>query len=172
MDYSIWIIPQNELYKNLANTISNLAKKFSAPIFEPHITLLGDIAISRNELLSRSYELAHSLEPFEVSLTSLDQDDEYLHCVFLKAANNYEIIEANLLARNLFGREDDTKFEPHISLLYGNFPKPVRDEIISDLEGRFKPQIFSIKELYVVLSSSNIPPIQWKILEAIKLSRQ
>lgn len=41
MSYSIWLIPDGEVYKTVSSIIQNIAKEYGGPLFEPHITLLG-----------------------------------------------------------------------------------------------------------------------------------
>lgn len=52
--YSLWLMPREELYHKFANLIKKLAKKYNAPKFEPHITLLGQIFQSEKEVLKRA----------------------------------------------------------------------------------------------------------------------
>lgn len=170
MSFSIWLMPKGELYQNLYNTISNLAERYSAPIFEPHVTLIGSLTNSCKKLLELSSNLAHSLKPFDVSLTNLDQGNEYFRCVYLTSESGPEIIEANQLTKKIFGSNENTRFEPHLSLIYGKYPKTVRDEIISELETTFKPFTFTINELYLVLASSRIPPAEWEIMDKFRLA--
>ena len=40
--HTLWLMPTGESYKRFSNLIKKLAKQYNAPVFEPHITLLGD----------------------------------------------------------------------------------------------------------------------------------
>ena len=49
--YHLWLMPFGEAYPLLAATIAELSRRHGAPIFEPHVTLLGDLPDSEEEIV-------------------------------------------------------------------------------------------------------------------------
>ena len=67
----------------LAKTIRNLATELRAPVFEPHISLIGNLQGTEEELIQKSEELAQQLEPFEAVLTQASYRDTHFQCLFM-----------------------------------------------------------------------------------------
>lgn len=56
--YSLWIKPSGKVAEKLSQEIASQAAEYSAPVFEPHVTLLGDIQGNAEEIMQQSRELA------------------------------------------------------------------------------------------------------------------
>lgn len=55
--YSLWLMPTGEAYGKFSNLIKRLAKEYNAPVFEPHVTLIGDLMGSENGVLKKVEQL-------------------------------------------------------------------------------------------------------------------
>jgi len=157
-------MPEGELYDELDQIISQLSKEYAAPLFKPHITLLGDIVETEERIMSKIAELANFLKPFSVFFTTLDSLDEYFRCVFVQAKETDGIMAANAKAREIFNRQQNPPFIPHLSLLYGVFSSETKEQIIAKVGKEF-PRTFQIQSIYVVASSKNIDPKDWRVLK-------
>jgi 2'-5' RNA ligase len=150
--YSIWLVPPKEAYEPLDDVINRLCAEYSdgnlryqAPYFSPHITLIGGLMGSRNAVAAKTAQLASLIDEFEVKLGGLAElSDEYFKCVFVKVQKTRGIVAANQTARRIFEKKDDPEYMPHISLIYGFFPKNIRERIMSE-EGQRNPDMFSYK---------------------------
>jgi 2'-5' RNA ligase len=153
--YSLWFMPEGNIYQKLSDLISQLSKKYSAPYFEPHITILHSLAMPEEEMIKKTSELAIRIHPFRIELTTTDYLDEYFRCFFVRAGKTVELINANLKAREIFNRKSDPKYMPHLSLLYGNFPSKIKEEIIEEI-GREFDESFEIKSIHLFSSEEDI----------------
>ena len=162
-EYSIWIIPPEPFNDRLTQVIARLSKQYSTLSFEPHVTLLGDLLLPEEDMVSKTSQLADLLRPFTLQLTTVSYLSEYFRCLFIKVEETEALMEANRKARTLFQREYDPRFMPHLSLLYGNFTPEKKEAIISEI-GRSFQIPFEVRSLHVVLSSSNIVPESWRKL--------
>jgi len=162
-EYSIWIIPPNDVYHMLSNLIIRLAKQYSTPVFDPHITLLGDIALPEDFVVSRTNELARKIRPFNVTLTTIGYLDDFFRSLFIEVAQTKELMEANWQARKLFKRGYDPEYFPHLSLMYGDIEPQVKERIIAEI-GRYFNIKFSVASIHIALASSKIDPKEWRIL--------
>jgi len=52
--YHLWLKPSGPSYEVLAGLIRDLAKELSAPVFEPHVTFLGDLEGSEQDHMNRA----------------------------------------------------------------------------------------------------------------------
>jgi 2'-5' RNA ligase len=134
----------------LAGTILDLSRQYTAPAFEPHVTLAGGIVGPAREVASKMADLARRIAPFTVRLTELDFLDEYFRCLFVRVATTHPIMKANKVARAVFSLERRPAFMPHLSLLYADLPLGVKERIIASLGRRFELE-FKVSGLHLYL---------------------
>ena len=62
--YSIWLIPDpaEEFYKRVETEIQHWAPKHNGPLFPPHVTLIGGIKGTQEDVLAKSEGLAKQLQ--------------------------------------------------------------------------------------------------------------
>eukprot|EP00930_Biecheleria_cincta_P026608 TRINITY_DN18734_c0_g1_i1.p1 TRINITY_DN18734_c0_g1~~TRINITY_DN18734_c0_g1_i1.p1 ORF type:complete len:222 (-),score=36.03 TRINITY_DN18734_c0_g1_i1:62-727(-) len=144
---SIWLCPPEDHpeHARLKELNQQLSTKFSAPPFQAHLTLLGDIEISADQTLedvkAKVKQLAASLPPFEVRTAagSLTSKDVWNHNVLLVVPEEVGVIQAHLDAVLAFkGTEHATHTHfplptgrPHVSLLYGEHSKKDREAAVA-----------------------------------------
>lgn len=153
--YSIWLIPEGEVCQNLAKIIFQLSKKYSTPLFEPHVTLIGSIRSPEEEVILKTSQLATFIPPYKIQLTNWGYFDEYTRCLFLKVRESEEVMKANLKAREIFNRRNDPSYFPHLSLIYGNLSRQIKKEIIGQVGGDFKVS-FSVKSLHLFSTKGEV----------------
>ena len=161
--YALWLVPGGETYDELSALIRRLAKSHAAPVFEPHLTLLGTIATDDEEdALRRTHILASRVSPFEVHLTETRYMDEYYRCLFLKAEPTDGLISANIDAKLAMAEIcTPSEFYPHLSLLYGEFFPMVKEAIVADI-GRSFDIRFMAEAVKLVRVSGG--PGEWKAI--------
>jgi len=156
--YSLWLKPTGSIYQELAKIIEDLSDKYSAPIFEPHVTLIGGLTDSENNIIKKILRLGNSIKPIKIKLTKIGYLNEYYRCIFLIAEETKSLMNANLKAREIFGRMYDTKFLPHLSLLYGNFDSKSKEEIKKSLRDEFDTE-FEARDIHLVFTGNK--PKDW-----------
>ena len=135
--YSLWLMPTGDVYNKLNNIIYNLSKKYSAPSFKPHVTLIGGILKSEEAMVSKTAQLASVIHPYKIELFTVDYLDEFYRCLFLKAKETDEVIKANVEARKIFDKQENTPYMPHLSLMYGDFSPEMKEKIIMEIGKEF-----------------------------------
>ena len=75
--YSLWLMPTGEAYDKFSNLIKRLAKEYNAPIFEPHVTLIGEAMQSEEDVIRRAEKLVSGQESFPITLRTIDCQDSY-----------------------------------------------------------------------------------------------
>lgn len=167
MRYALWLVPGGDTYDKLESLIKRLAKSHKAPVFEPHLTLLGGITFDDEEgLLRLTHLLASRVEPFEIRLAETRYMDEYYRCLFLKAEPTDGLIRANIEAKLVMAELIEAQeFYPHLSLLYGEFFPMVKEAIIKDIGNRMDIAFEADKVKLVRVSGG---PGEWKALGEIR----
>ncbi len=164
--YSLWLMPEGSVYERMVNTIARIGHQHDTPQFEPHVTLLGSVHGAQQEVLQLSEMLAQQLTPYEIELTRIEYLDEEFCCLFLRVVETDEVMSANQMARHVFGREHDSPYVPHLSLMYGDVPVEIKQQIIHELDGGLSLR-FDVDRLHVF--STTLPTDRWSRLESFPL---
>jgi 2'-5' RNA ligase len=158
--YHLWLTPSRNASKQFADLIQQLALELNAPIFEPHITLLGNLKGSEAEHVARSTELARRLAPFPIALSGPAFGEDYFHCVFLVADMTAPLLHAHTLARQIFHQEESGRYRPHISLVYGRYSENEKRDIIARLPATLCLS-FEVSQLSLIRDGSDDPK-EWQ----------
>jgi 2'-5' RNA ligase len=151
-------MPSGKLNADLTHLITELAREFSAPIFRPHVTLLGGLTGELAALKEQCEELAASLKSFEIHLTEPEHLDDYYRSLFIRVALSPPLRQAYLQAREVFDISGDLNYQPHLSLLYGHHPAELKERVIAKTKGQ-RPMKFSVDHFYLINLASE--PQAW-----------
>lgn len=157
MQYSIWVIPSEPVYSRLKNIIDRLSMEYSGPVFEPHMTILGNIDKDLTVVEQKVKELANSVDKLELSLGPVSFSTTYFQSVFVRVNSTAKLMQLNLDAKKLFDMEN-TVFMPHISLLYGDHGMVAREKAASKV--RLLPSSFAVNQFIITPATSD--PSEWK----------
>lgn len=163
--YSIWLMPSGEVFSKFRNIISELALEQASPLFEPHVTLLGGIEGNKEDMISKTFRLANFLQPVEIKLGEVAYLDEYFRSLFVKAESK-ALDGAHAMAQKIFGVKQ--KYEPHMSLMYGDFLPGKKKEIMKRIGSRFDDK-FVAESLKLFLTSGEVE--YWKNIKEFKLKK-
>ena len=122
--YSLWLVPSGSAYYALKEEIKKFSDKFKTPVFEPHITLLGEIEEEKDEIIKKAFTLTSRIKSFEVELNDICSGENYFQKLFYLTNKPKELILANEKAKEIFKRQNDPLYIPHVSLLYSLSAKP------------------------------------------------
>lgn len=162
--YHLWLKPADSAYDLLVETIRQLARELGAPVFEPHITLLGHLEGSEQDHIARTRQLARELQPFQVVLTEPSYQNEYFQCLFMRVQQTPAVMNPNALARRVF-RQPGEAYMPHLSLVYGLYPEARKKQVIA----RLRPDVrtsFEVSDVYLIKADSGDPEDWHEILIA------
>lgn len=143
----------------LSKIIRQLSSRFGAPVFLPHVTLLGSLTGSRRDLIRRCSQVAAGIRPFRIRLEEIDFRDEYFRCLFVHAALTPPLRAAHQAACRAFGRRHEPAFMPHLSLLYGDFPRGRKSDIIAEIGPRLDVE-FKVRSLHLYQTQG--APLRWR----------
>jgi 2'-5' RNA ligase len=167
--YFLWLEPTGKTHELLATTIAHLSQEHGGPLFDPHVTLLGEIAGQEGTLIHKTEKLAHALSPFDLTLTVPAFQDQYFRCVFMRVEATSALLEAHTLARKVFHKEDAIPYLPHLSLLYGSYPRSLKEQIIGTVPTSLSVQ-FTASAVTLFRVEGNSPK-DWHRVQAFGFSR-
>lgn len=145
--YTLWLMPKGDIYTKYNNLIRKLAEENDAPIFKPHITLLGEIELPEDDVIKKAEELVSGQKPFKINLREIGYEDYHFRALFVKAILSPPLQNLHNRAKQIF-EKDILPYMPHLSLLYGNYPVDLKKKIISDI-GREQPAQFEVTSVFL-----------------------
>jgi len=162
--YSIWLdIPKHQK-SEYQQIIDILAKKYKGPLFEPHVTLVGEISGHEKKIISKIKKMAEKEKPFKISLDGISFSTTYFQSVFLKVSASQKLMNLNLRIKHILEISNDL-YMPHMSLLYGNQKMSTRENIAKKLN--IKTKNILIRKILIVPSTNN--PADWHHVSEIYL---
>jgi 2'-5' RNA ligase len=153
--YHLWVKPSGAIRDALARTIRELAYELGGPMFEPHVTLLGDLIGTEEEHAQRSRIAAQQLRPFNIILSEASYRTQYFQCLFMGVEQTASLMRAHAVARRIFQKPDET-YMPHLSLVYGSRPESQKKTIIQTLPFNLRTS-FEVVALSLVRADSSNP---------------
>jgi hypothetical protein len=123
---SIWIRPTGEAMHRIDEAIRIVRQRIEGPPVKPHVSLLGGVEATQEQVQLRLRHLARQLRPFEIRLGRIDWRHEYYRAFFSVAELSHELAEAHRLAGEVFEMASSDAFEPHVSLAYGDLHEPLQ----------------------------------------------
>jgi 2'-5' RNA ligase len=129
MRSTLWLVPVGSQREELRRLIDDLARETTGPSFEPHVTLLGGLSGSPQEIARRVAPLAADLPLLHVG--RVETGDTRHRSVFFSIEPSGELValRAEIASRLGAGAR---KFSPHLSVVYGDHSPRVRRAIASD----------------------------------------
>jgi len=146
--FSIWLIPSDIDSDCISKSIQSLSKKYLAPIFKPHCTIISPITN-----LNKAQIIIDQLDQkeFQVNVKKIDESDDIWKTVFLKLVNNSTLKKINGLFNQAFPQI--YQFDPHISLIYKKLDAKKRKSILTKLDMK---KAFIIDKISIVRTSGSV----------------
>lgn len=153
--YHYWFKPSGEAYVILSRTIRDLARELDAPVFEPHISLIGNLDGTEEELIAKTKDLAGRLKPFTAVLTKPSYRDTHFQCLYMRVERTTRLMNAFAIANNFFHKPHQ-EFMPHVSLVYGSYPEARKKLVMEGLPADVRTS-FDVTGLLLVRAASPDP---------------
>ncbi|XP_052183962.1 cyclic phosphodiesterase [Diospyros lotus] len=118
--YSVWALPPEDVTKRLKKLMEGLRSEFGGPKFEPHVTVVGAIALTEDDALSKFRAACHGLKAYPAAVEKVATGIFFYQCVFLLLHPTPEVMETSSHCTSHFGYKSSTSYMPHLSLLYGD----------------------------------------------------
>ncbi len=129
--YSIWGIPSSPVHGYLESTIKQLANVHGGPTFSPHITVVGDTSLPKNQLEDAISEIAANRPKALFKLGKVGYSSNFYKAIFVNTIKDQELrrLRDVLIAELSL---DSREYNPHISLLYGIYASTILRDIVSN----------------------------------------
>ena len=112
-----WLIPAEPARSYFRSLINDLAQRYNAPRFEPHVTVHvgANCKDGVHEVLPKA---ARECEQIVLQVLEVSGSPEFIKTLFVQFAMSRQLQQLNHSIRNAVRDSSDYKLNPHLSLLY------------------------------------------------------
>ena len=93
MKYSIWIIPPEPIFSQLSKTINELSSKYDCPVFEPHLTILGNIDHKLSKIEQVVEKIVSGLDDLNLSFGPVSFSTTYFQSVLIRINSTAKLMQ-------------------------------------------------------------------------------
>ena len=163
--FSLWMVPEGNLFEAINREIQDLAKKYNSPVFTPHLTLAPDIKfddVPIDKVPELIEKISSKVEPFNLTIKDIGgQTGSLYQCLYLVCDFPEKLKNAVKVVRETLGRPTDSPFMPHISICYqpelkDEEKEKIKAEIRENFVGR------SFRALNIQAYTSGEPVENWE----------
>ena len=166
-----WLIPAEPAHSFFQGAINDLARRYDAPVFEPHVTIhVGANHIDAAErALSKA---ARECQSITVKALGIDHSDEFIKTLFVQFAPNRKLQRLNAIVRTAAQDSSHYQLNPHLSLLYKNMPAAPRGELARSIKVPFSEVTFDALQAVRCISptQSRADVEAWKVVATEKIA--
>src|SRR5207247_5965704 len=131
-----WLIPADPAHSFFQGVINDLARRYDAPVFEPHVTVhVGSKRAAAAE--SAVSQAAHACKPIKLKALEIGHSSEFIKTLFVQFALNTELRQFNEIIRDAAQDSSHYELKPHLSLLYMKMPAPARRQLADSMKVPF-----------------------------------
>ena len=165
-----WLIPSEPAHSIFKQIVEDLARRYDAPVFEPHVTIHvgADRAAPAKNALSAAVRECKliALEPL-----GIHHSDEFIKTLFVEFAMSAELSKINGIIRREANDCSDYHLKPHLSLLYKNLAVAARCDLAAAINVPLTEVTFdSVKAVRCVSPTETPEDVHaWRVVAAASL---
>jgi 2'-5' RNA ligase len=166
-----WLIPSEPAHSFFQRIINDLARRYDAPVFEPHVTF--HVGADRTDAAKNALgDAARECKLIGLTSLGIDQSDEFIKTLFVQFAMSAELRKINDMIREAANDWSRYELKPHLSLLYKNLAAPTRRELAASINVPFSEVTFdAIKAVRCVSPAESGADIEgWHVVATASLS--
>jgi 2'-5' RNA ligase len=166
-----WLCPAEPRRRGLAAIIRDLAARFEAPVFEPHVTLCVTSANRENpnkvlmDVMSQRHE-------YRLAIRGLDYSDKFTKTLFLQFAPDPDLARLSQDLKRASASPTDYELNPHLSLLYKDMDQETKRGLAASIALPFTDVIFDrVKAVIAPATISSPKDVEaWRVVAERRLT--
>ena len=166
-----WLIPAEPARSYFASVISDLAERFDAPVFEPHLTIYGT-TMGQEDGAALLEQVVEGCPTYSLRISSIGYSDEFTKTVFVQFHPDGALSRLSANFREASSIKDEYELNPHVSLIYKTMPPERKAEIANSVSLPFEEVRFDSAR--AVISPADIKSREdveaWRIVATKKLT--
>jgi len=178
--YSIWIEPKGPLAAQLQKEIDYFADAYGGPSFPPHVTLVGGVHGTEEQIVECAQGLADVLQPYRIKFHHPAYGGIYHHCVYMLCHQDDATMRAGQLSKEAFSQGHTSSYMPHLSLLYSDIDEHVRKQAVEvvkrrlneDSVDRLQDTGFNVDSIHVYITNPDDKLCKtWKRIKELPITK-
>ena len=165
-----WLIPAEPAHSFFQDVINDLARRYDAPLFEPHVTIYvgANDANAAEKALSKA---AREWQTIDLKALGINHSDEFIKTIFVQFALNRKLRRLNSIIRDAAQDSSHYELKPHLSLLYKMMPAIVRSELAHSINVPFSEVMFDVlKTVRCISPTQNRVDVEaWQVVATREL---
>jgi 2'-5' RNA ligase len=164
-----WLIPAEPACSFFERTIVDLARRYNAPDFEPHMTIY--VGLGRVEAEKVIAKAISGCRLVQANVLKVCQSGEFIKTLFVQFAMDGKLQQLNEMIRDAAQDSSDYQLKPHLSLLYKNMSILERRQLVHSIKLPFLEVTFdSIKAVRCTSPTRNRADVEaWRVVVAKSL---
>jgi 2'-5' RNA ligase len=166
-----WLTPAEPARSYFSSLISDLAARFDAPVFEPHVTVYVTNADRENpntvltDVMSQRHE-------YRLAIRGLDYSDKFTKTLFLQFAPDPGLARLSQDLQRASASRTDYELNPHLSLLYKDMDQETKRGLAASIALPFTDVIFDrVKAVVSRATISSRKDVEaWRVVAEQRLS--
>jgi 2'-5' RNA ligase len=160
-----WLIPAEPAHRFFQDLINDLARRYDAPVFEPHVTIYVG-ADSTDAVSTTLSKAARDCEPIVLQALEVSHSDEFIKTLFVEFGLNSKLRQLNQVIRSATQNSSDYQLNPHLSLLYKAMSTQDRHLLTHSIDVPFPEVTFdSLKAVRCVSPTQSRADIEaWRVV--------
>jgi 2'-5' RNA ligase len=160
-----WLIPAEPAHRFFQDLINDLARRYDAPVFEPHVTIYvgANSTDAVNTTLSKA---ARDCKRIMLQALEVSHSDEFIKTLFVEFGLNTKLRQLNQVIRSAARDSSDYDLKPHLSLLYKRMSVQTRRQLARSIEVPFSQVVFdSLKAVRCISPTQNRADVEvWRVV--------
>jgi 2'-5' RNA ligase len=165
-----WLIPAEPARSFFERMIVDLARRYNAPVFEPHLTIyVGSERVEAEEIIAKA---ASGCRLVPATVLKVCQSGEFIKTLFAQFALDRKLQQLNEMIRDAAQDSSDYQLNPHLSLLYKKMSILARRQLAHSIKLPFSEITFeSIKAVRCISPTRSRADVEaWRVVAAKALS--
>ena len=166
-----WLIPAEPARSFFERTIADLARRYNAPVFEPHMTIyVGSDRVEAEEVIAKAVS---GCQLVQAKVLKVCQTGDFVETLFVQFALDTKLQQLNEMIRDAAQDSSDYQLNPHISLLYKKMSILARRQLAHSIKLPFPEVTFeSITAVRCVSPTRSRADVEaWRVVATKSLFR-
>ena len=168
-----WLIPAEPARTFFQGLINDLARRYDAPLFEPHVTV--HVGANRGDVAESAIsQAARFCKPITLKALEIGHSKEFIKTLFVQFALNKELRQLNEMICDVAQDFSHYELKPHVSLLYKKMPAAAQRELASSIKVPFPDVAFdALKAVRCISPTRSRSDVDaWHVVAATALLAQ
>jgi 2'-5' RNA ligase len=160
-----WLIPSEPAHSFFQRIINDLARRYDAPVFEPHLTI--HVGADRADAAKKALgDAARECKLIRLTPLGSDQSDVFIKTLFMQFPLSPELRKINDIIRDAAKDSSQYELKPHLSLLYKNLVAETRRELAASITVPFSKILFdSLQAIRCFSPTENRADVEaWEVI--------